>query len=71
MEQLQPEKWEAGGIRTGTNLAKLQLKMAGHLIDQAGRSYADEVYSIMAESKVGASRRTELMNKLRLVFSIS
>ena len=71
MEQLQLEKREAGVRGIGTTLAELKLKMAGHLIDQAGRSYADEVYSIMSESKVGSNRRAELMDKLRLVFSIS
>ena len=71
MEHVQPDKKGAGGARVGTTLADLKLKIAGHLIGQADRYGPDEVYSIMAEAKVGASKRTDLMDKVRLVFSIS
>jgi Fe2+ or Zn2+ uptake regulation protein len=71
MEQVQSDKKGAGGARVGTTLTDLKLKIAEHLIDQADRYSPDEVYSIIAETKVGASRRTDLRNKVRLVFSIS
>jgi len=71
MEQMQPDKKGAGGTRIGTTLVDLKLKIAGHLIDQADRYGPDEVYSIMAETKIGASKKTELMDKVRMVFSIS
>ncbi len=71
MEQMQPDKKGAGGARIGTALTDLKLKIAEHLIDQADRYGQDEVYSIMAETKVGASKKTELMDKVRMVFSIS
>lgn len=58
-------------MRIGTALVDLKLKIAEHLIDQADRYGQDEVYSIMAETKVGASKKTELMDKVRMVFSIS
>ncbi len=71
MEQMQSDKKGAGGARIGTALTDLKLKIAEHLIDQADRYGQDEVYSIMAETKVGASKKTELMDKVRMVFSIS
>jgi len=71
MELVQPSKKEVGGARAGTTLVDLKLKIAEHLIDQANIYGLDEVYSIMAETKVGARKRTELMDKVRLVFSIS
>ncbi len=71
MEQMQPDKKGAGGARIGTTLTDLKLKIAEHLIDQADRYGPDEVYSIMAETKIGASKKTELMDKVRMVFSIS
>ena len=71
MEQMQPDKKGTSGARIGTALVDLKLKIAEHLIDQADRYSPDEVYSIMAETKVGASKKTELMDKVRMVFSIS
>ncbi|KPK24209.1 MAG: hypothetical protein AMJ70_02500 [Dehalococcoidia bacterium SG8_51_3] len=71
MEQVQLNKKGVGGARAGTTLADLKLKIAGHLIDQADVYDPNGVYSIMAETKVGARKRTELMDKVRLVFSIS
>ena len=68
MEQAQPDKRGAGA---GTTLTDLKLKIAEHLIDQADRYGPGEVYSIIAETKVGASKKADLMDKVRLVFSIS
>jgi hypothetical protein len=71
MEQMQPDKKRANGARIGTTLVDLKLKIAEHLINQADRYGPDEVYSIMAETKIRASKKTELMDKVRMVFSIS
>ena len=71
MEQVQPGKWGAGGARISTTLADLKLKIAEHLINQADNYRPDEVYSIMAETKVGARKRADLVEKLRVVFSTS
>ena len=71
MEQGQLDKWAANGRITGTTLVDLKLKIAEHLINQADSYRLDEVHSIMAETKVGARKRTDLVGKMRLVFSMS
>ena len=71
MEQGQMDKWAASGRITGTTLVDLKLKIAEHLINQADSYRLDEVHSIMAETKVGARKRTDLVDKMRLVFSMS
>jgi len=71
MEQVQLDKWGVGRETTGTTLADLKLKIAEHLINQADSYRLDEVYRIMAETKVGARKRTDLADKMRLVFSMS
>ena len=71
MEQGQLDKWAASGRITGTTLVDLKLKIAEHLINQADSYRLDEVHSIMAETKVGARKRTDLVDKMRLVFSMS
>ena len=71
MKQGQLDKWAASGRITGTTLVDLKLKIAEHLINQADSYRLDEVHSIMAETKVGAKKRTDLVGKMRLVFSMS
>ena len=71
MEQVQLGKRGVGGARIGTTLADLKLKIAEHLINQADNYRPDEVYGIMAETKIGARKKTDLMEKLRMVFSMS
>jgi hypothetical protein len=71
MEQMQPGKWEVGGAGKNTALVDLKLKIAEHLIDQADKYRQDEVYDILAETKIGARRRTYLAEKLKMVFSLS
>ncbi|NQT05218.1 MAG: hypothetical protein HQ577_04330 [Dehalococcoidia bacterium] len=71
MEQVQPDKKGTGEVRLCTNITDLKLKISEHLINQADSYGPDEVYSIMAETKIGSSKRTDLMDKVRLVFSIS
>ena len=71
MEQVQPDKKGMGGIRVGTTLTDMKVRIAEHLISQAKRHGPDEVFNIISETKVGARRRAELINNVRLVFSIS
>jgi len=71
MEQGQLDKRAASGGMTGTTLVDLKLKIAEHLINQADSYRLDEVHSIMVETKVGARKRTDLVDKMRLVFSMS
>jgi len=71
MEQVQLGKRGSGGVEISIALADLKLKIAEHLINQADNYRPDEVFSIMAETKVGARRRADLVQKLRMVFSVS
>lgn len=71
MESVLPEKWGAGGARISTTLADMKLKIAEHLINLAESYRTDEVYGILAETKIGARKRTDLVEKLRVVFSMS
>lgn len=54
-----------------TTLADLKLRVAEHVIAQAGSYQSDEVQNILAETKVGAWRRGALLEKLRIIFSAS
>ncbi len=71
MEQVRLDKWRVGRETTGTTLVDLKLKIAEYLINQADSYRLDEIYRIMAETKVGARKRTDLADKMRLVFSMS
>ena len=57
--------------RSYTTLADLKLRVAEHLIAQADCYRPDEVQSILAETKIGAWRRVDLLEKLRIIFSMS
>jgi len=71
IKQEQIAKRGAGGATTSTALADLKLKIAEHLVNQADKYRPDEVYCIVAETKVGARNRNDLVEKLRVVFSMS
>jgi hypothetical protein len=71
MESVQSEKRGEGGAGVGTTLADVKLKIAEHLINLADFCRSDEVHSILKETKVGARRRDDLVDKLRVVFSMS
>jgi len=71
MESVPVGKWGTGEVGIGTSLADLKLKIAEHLINLADGYRTDEVYGILAETKVGARKRTDLAGKLRGVFSVS
>jgi len=71
MESVPAGKWGADGTRIGTSLADMKLKIAEHLINLADRYRTNEVYGILAETKIGARKRTDLVEKLRVVFYMS
>jgi len=60
-----------GATKESTTAADLRLRLAEHIITQDGRSVADEVRSILAETKVGARRRPVLLERLKVVFSVT
>ena len=61
----------AGTTKAGTNLAELKLRVVEHTIAQDKGYGLDELRSILDETKVGARKRTGLLEKLKLVFAIS
>ena len=71
MEWVQPGKWGIGSNGKSITLADLKLKMAEHLMNLADNPRQDEVYDIIAETKVGARKKTDIVEKLRIVFSSS
>ncbi len=54
-----------------TTLADLKVKLVEHVMAQADFYKPDEVWSILAETKVGAWRRSDLLEKIKLIFSLS
>lgn len=54
-----------------TTLGDLKLRVAEHIISKADCYRPDEILSILAETKVGAWRRSYLLEKLRFIFSMS
>ena len=60
-----------GNIKSNMTLADLKVKLAEHIIAQADCYKPDEMWSILTETKVGAWRRSDLLEKLRLIFSFS
>ena len=61
----------SGTTKLNTTLADLKVRVAEHIIAQDDCYRPDEVQSILAETKVGAWRRSDLLEKLRMVFSTS
>lgn len=60
-----------GATKTGTTAEDMRLRLVEHIIIQDGRSVADDVRSILAETKVGARRRPALLKRLKVVFSVT
>ena len=56
---------------TPINVADLKLRVAEHLITQNDCFRTADVQTILAETKVGAWRRADLLRKLKMVFSVS
>jgi len=51
------------------NVANLKLKVAEHIVTQNDGSKNTDVQSILAETKVGAWKRADLLKKLKMTFS--
>lgn len=60
-----------GATKVGTTAEDMRLRLAEHIIIQDGRSVADDVRSILAETKVGTRRRPVLLERLKVVFSVT
>ena len=71
MEERTTSSVDIGANKVGTSLADLKLRVAKHIIAQDDYYRPDEVQRILAETKVGAWKRSELLEKLRLIFSAS
>ena len=71
MEEQTVSPVSSGTTKLGTTLTDLKLRVAEHIIKQDDCYRPDEVQGILAETKVGARRRTDLLKKLRMVFSTS
>jgi hypothetical protein len=55
----------------GSDIANLKLRVAEHIAAQYDCYRAADVPTILAETKVGAWRRTDLEKKLKMLFSAS
>jgi len=69
------KEWDRAATHTGntkvcSTVADLRIRMAEHIIAQNNCSWSDEVLSILAETKVGARRRSALLKELQMVFSV-
>jgi hypothetical protein len=62
---------DIGTTKVGITLADLKLRVAEHIIAQGDSYRPDEVQTILAETKVGAWRRQNLLEKLKTIFSTS
>ena len=51
------------------NVTNLKLKMAEHIVTQNDYYRSVDVQAILAETKVGARRRSDLLKKLKMTFS--
>jgi len=51
------------------NVANLKLKVAEHIVTQNDGYMNTDVQSILAETKVGAWKRADLLKKLKMTFS--
>ena len=55
-------------ILTSINVADLKLRVAEHIVTQNDRYRTADVQTILAETKVGAWRRADLLKKLKMIF---
>jgi len=51
------------------NVANLKLKVAEHIVTQNDCYRSADVQTILAETKVGAWKRADLLKKLKMTFS--
>ena len=57
------------GTLTSIDVANLKLRVAEHIINQNDCHRTTDVQTILAETKVGAWRRADLLKKLKMIFS--
>ena len=55
-------------ILTSINVADLKLRVAEHVVTQNDCYRTADVQTILAETKVGAWRRADLLKKLKMIF---
>ena len=53
---------------TSINVADLKLRVAEHIVTQNDCYRTADVQTILAETKVGAWRRADLLEKLKMIF---
>jgi len=56
-------------ILNSINIADLKLRVAEHIVAQDDCYRTADVQTILAETKVGAWRRADLLKKLQIIFS--
>ena len=71
MEKQTTASGDAGTTKICATIFDLQLRVAEHIIAQDDCYRADDVQSILAETKVGAWRRADLLKKLKMIFSVA
>lgn len=71
MEKRAVTAFGADNTNTGASVEDLKLMMVKHVIRQYGCLSNPDVWSILAETKVGARRTAALLEKLRTVFSLT
>ena len=71
MEERMVEFVGLSATKVGTTIADLKLRVAEHIITQADCYVTDDVWNILAETKVGSQGRQALLEKLKVVFSMS
>jgi len=55
-------------ILTSINVADLKLRVAEHVVTQNDCYRTADVQTILAETKVGAWRRADLLKRLKMIF---
>lgn len=71
MENTIASAMRPSSTKTGGGVADLRLVMAEHIIAHDGTCGGVDVQGILSETKVGAWRKTDLLKKLKVVFSAS
>jgi len=56
-------------ISTSIDIAELKLRVAEHIITQNDCYRSTDIQTILAETKVGAWKRADLLTKLKMTFS--